>query len=194
MKRLKGADRPLQNERARAEVLAALEAVDLVVVFEEDTPLKLIERIKPSVLVKGGDYTREQVVGHDVVEAAGGEVMLVPTCRASARRRWSIAARAAVASAAVIARPSFEVWRKGPAALRLADIGAMLVAMTLPWSTSASAIFTMFWIVAALLPPTAPAVVRRGVIPHRGRRSFCSRLAYSAPCGPTSRGPTALWD
>ena len=48
-------------------------------VFGEDTPLSLIERIKPSVLVKGGDYTREQVVGHDVVEAAGGEVMLVPT-------------------------------------------------------------------------------------------------------------------
>jgi D-beta-D-heptose 7-phosphate kinase/D-beta-D-heptose 1-phosphate adenosyltransferase len=79
VKKLKGADRPLQNERARAEVLAALEAVDLVVIFGEDTPLKLIERIKPSVLVKGGDYTREQVVGHDVVDAAGGEVLLVPT-------------------------------------------------------------------------------------------------------------------
>ena len=80
-KRLKGEDRPLQNERARAEVLAALEAVDLVVIFNEDTPLRLIERIKPSVLVKGGDYTREQVVGHEVVEAAGGEVLLVPTLR-----------------------------------------------------------------------------------------------------------------
>ena len=78
-KRLKGADRPLQNQRARAEVLAALEAVDLVVVFDEDTPLRLIEHIRPSVLVKGGDYTREQVVGHDVVEASGGEVLLVPT-------------------------------------------------------------------------------------------------------------------
>ena len=71
----------MQNERARAEVLAALEAVDLVVIFDEDTPLNLIERIKPSVLVKGGDYTREQVVGHDVVEAAGGEVLLVPTVK-----------------------------------------------------------------------------------------------------------------
>jgi D-beta-D-heptose 7-phosphate kinase/D-beta-D-heptose 1-phosphate adenosyltransferase len=79
VKRLKGADRPLQDERARGEVLAALEAVDLVVVFGEDTPLNLIERIRPTVLVKGGDYTREQVVGHDVVEAAGGEVLLVPT-------------------------------------------------------------------------------------------------------------------
>jgi D-beta-D-heptose 7-phosphate kinase / D-beta-D-heptose 1-phosphate adenosyltransferase len=76
-KRLKGEGRPMQNERARAEVLAALEAVDLVVIFEEDTPLKLITRVKPSVLVKGGDYTREQVVGHEIVAAHGGEVVLV---------------------------------------------------------------------------------------------------------------------
>ncbi|HET7885526.1 MAG TPA: D-glycero-beta-D-manno-heptose-7-phosphate kinase [Bradyrhizobium sp.] len=77
VKRLKGEGRPVQAERARAEVLAALEAVDLVVIFEDDTPLKLIEEIKPSVLVKGGDYTREQVVGHEIVEAHGGEVILV---------------------------------------------------------------------------------------------------------------------
>ncbi|MBN9040801.1 MAG: bifunctional heptose 7-phosphate kinase/heptose 1-phosphate adenyltransferase [Rhizobiales bacterium 62-47] len=77
VKRLKGEDRPVQNERARAEVLAALEAVDLVAIFEEDTPLKLISQIKPTVLIKGGDYTREQVVGHEVVEANGGEVILV---------------------------------------------------------------------------------------------------------------------
>jgi D-beta-D-heptose 7-phosphate kinase/D-beta-D-heptose 1-phosphate adenosyltransferase len=77
VKRLKGEGRPVQNERARAEVLAALEAVDLVVIFEQDTPLKLIEQVRPSVLVKGGDYTREQVVGHDIVEAHGGEVILV---------------------------------------------------------------------------------------------------------------------
>src|SRR6188768_199822 len=77
VKRLKGETRPVQDERARAEVLAALEAVDLVVLFEEDTPITLITAIKPSVLVKGGDYTREQVVGHDVVEAGGGEVLLV---------------------------------------------------------------------------------------------------------------------
>jgi D-beta-D-heptose 7-phosphate kinase/D-beta-D-heptose 1-phosphate adenosyltransferase len=76
-RRLKGEGRPVQSERARAEVLAALEAVDLVVIFEQDTPLELITRIKPSVLVKGGDYTREQVVGHDIVEANGGEVLLV---------------------------------------------------------------------------------------------------------------------
>lgn len=77
VKRLKGPDRPVQNERARAEVLAALEAVDLVVIFEEDTPIKLIEAILPSTLVKGGDYTAEQVVGHEIVAANGGEVVIV---------------------------------------------------------------------------------------------------------------------
>jgi D-beta-D-heptose 7-phosphate kinase/D-beta-D-heptose 1-phosphate adenosyltransferase len=77
--RLKGAGRPIQNVASRAEVLAALEAVDLVVVFEEDTPLELIRQVRPAVLVKGGDYTRETVVGHDLVEADGGEVILVDT-------------------------------------------------------------------------------------------------------------------
>jgi D-beta-D-heptose 7-phosphate kinase/D-beta-D-heptose 1-phosphate adenosyltransferase len=76
-KRLKGEGRPVQDERARAEVLAALEAVDLVVIFAQDTPIKLITQIKPSVLVKGGDYTRDQVVGHEIVETNGGEVLLV---------------------------------------------------------------------------------------------------------------------
>jgi D-beta-D-heptose 7-phosphate kinase/D-beta-D-heptose 1-phosphate adenosyltransferase len=76
-KRLKGDGRPVLDERARAEVLAALEAVDLVVIFEEDTPIKLISQIKPSALVKGGDYNRAQVVGHEIVEAYGGEVLLV---------------------------------------------------------------------------------------------------------------------
>ena len=77
VKRLKGEGRPVQDQRARAEVLAALEAVDLVAIFEEDTPIDLIAKVRPSVLVKGGDYTREQVVGHEIVEAAGGEVVLV---------------------------------------------------------------------------------------------------------------------
>jgi D-beta-D-heptose 7-phosphate kinase / D-beta-D-heptose 1-phosphate adenosyltransferase len=77
VKRLKGETRPVQNERARAEVLAALEAVDLVVLFEEDTPVDLITHIKPSVLVKGADYSLEQVVGREIVEAHGGEVRLV---------------------------------------------------------------------------------------------------------------------
>ncbi len=77
VKQLKGDGRPVLDERARAEVLAALEAVDLVVIFEEDTPIKLITQIEPSVLVKGGDYSRAEVVGHEIVEAHGGEVLLV---------------------------------------------------------------------------------------------------------------------
>jgi D-beta-D-heptose 7-phosphate kinase/D-beta-D-heptose 1-phosphate adenosyltransferase len=75
--RLKGADRPIQDVHARADVLAALEAVDLVVVFEQDTPLELISRLRPKVLIKGGDYRPEEVVGREVVEAEGGEVILV---------------------------------------------------------------------------------------------------------------------
>jgi D-beta-D-heptose 7-phosphate kinase/D-beta-D-heptose 1-phosphate adenosyltransferase len=75
--RLKGPTRPVQNAQSRAEVLAALEAVDLVVIFEQDTPRELIGEVKPTVLVKGSDYTREQVVGHDIVEALGGVVVLV---------------------------------------------------------------------------------------------------------------------
>ncbi len=75
--RLKGEGRPVQPVQSRAEVLAALEAVDLVVVFDEDTPEKLIARVKPTVLVKGSDYTREDVVGHAIVEALGGQVILI---------------------------------------------------------------------------------------------------------------------
>ena len=76
-KRLKGQDRPINPAEGRAEVLAALEAVDLVVVFEEDTPLELIKRVRPAVLIKGADYKREDVVGREVVEASGGQVILV---------------------------------------------------------------------------------------------------------------------
>lgn len=77
VRRLKGEERPVQDVHARSEVLAALEAVDLVVVFEEDTPQQLIEKVRPTVLVKGADYTREQVVGGDFVESIGGEIVLV---------------------------------------------------------------------------------------------------------------------
>ncbi len=76
-RRLKGPGRPVQNENARAEVLAALEVVDLVVLFGQDTPLELIRRVRPHVLVKGGDYKKSEVVGHQIVERAGGEVILV---------------------------------------------------------------------------------------------------------------------
>lgn len=74
--RLKGPSRPINTARDRAFILSALAAVDLVVVFEEDTPLALIERLKPDVLVKGADYTVETVVGADIVQAAGGRVVL----------------------------------------------------------------------------------------------------------------------
>jgi D-beta-D-heptose 7-phosphate kinase/D-beta-D-heptose 1-phosphate adenosyltransferase len=76
-RRLKGNTRPINPAEGRAEVLAALEAVDLVVVFEQDTPLELIKLVRPNVLVKGADYAREGVVGHEVVEATGGQVILV---------------------------------------------------------------------------------------------------------------------
>jgi D-beta-D-heptose 7-phosphate kinase/D-beta-D-heptose 1-phosphate adenosyltransferase len=75
--RLKGEGRPINPAEGRAEVLAALEAVDLVVVFEDDTPIELIKRVRPAVLIKGADYKREDVVGHDEVDQAGGSVVLV---------------------------------------------------------------------------------------------------------------------
>jgi D-beta-D-heptose 7-phosphate kinase/D-beta-D-heptose 1-phosphate adenosyltransferase len=77
VRRLKGKDRPIQGERARAEVLAGLEAVDLVIIFPQDTPLELIKRVEPTVLVKGGDYQPGQVVGRELVEKLGGKVVVV---------------------------------------------------------------------------------------------------------------------
>ena len=76
VKRLKGPTRPVQTEASRAAVLASLEMVDLVVIFGEDTPLALIERLRPDVLVKGADYRIDQVVGADVVHSYGGRVVL----------------------------------------------------------------------------------------------------------------------
>lgn len=78
VKRLKGESRPVNREEDRAHLLASLSAVDLVVLFDEETPLELIRTLKPDVLMKGADYTREQVVGYDVVEAYGGRVELLP--------------------------------------------------------------------------------------------------------------------
>jgi rfaE bifunctional protein nucleotidyltransferase chain/domain len=75
---LKGPSRPIQSEGARAAVVAALAAVDYVVLFDEETPLRLIEELKPDVLVKGGDYRPDEVVGRSAVEATGGEVHIVP--------------------------------------------------------------------------------------------------------------------
>ncbi|QMV18236.1 D-glycero-beta-D-manno-heptose-7-phosphate kinase [Granulicella sp. 5B5] len=78
VQRLKGPSRPVVGERERAKVMSALAAVDAVVLFDEETPLALIEALQPDVLVKGGDYTVETVVGHEVVLAAGGRVEIVP--------------------------------------------------------------------------------------------------------------------
>jgi len=78
VRRLKGPDRPLIAERERAAVLAALDCVDAVTIFEEDTPLNVLQAIRPDILVKGQDYRVDQVVGRDLVESAGGRVVLVP--------------------------------------------------------------------------------------------------------------------
>ena len=76
VQRLKGPTRPVQSEASRATVLSSLASVDLVVIFGEDTPLKLIEALKPDVLVKGADYTIDKVVGADLVQSWGGKVVL----------------------------------------------------------------------------------------------------------------------
>lgn len=78
IKCLKGPNRPVNNEHSRALLLAALVLVDAVVIFEEDTPLELIKSIMPDVLVKGGDYTVEQIAGSAEVIANGGRVVINP--------------------------------------------------------------------------------------------------------------------
>lgn len=78
VRRLKGDSRPVNGERDRALLLASLLFVDAVVFFDTDTPLELICRVQPDVLVKGGDYQPEEIVGHDVVKAKGGEVITIP--------------------------------------------------------------------------------------------------------------------
>jgi len=74
VRRLKGPSRPVQEESDRAEILAALDAVDYTTIFSEDTPLQLIKKVRPDVLVKGGDWKIENIVGSDVVQAYGGKV------------------------------------------------------------------------------------------------------------------------
>jgi D-beta-D-heptose 7-phosphate kinase/D-beta-D-heptose 1-phosphate adenosyltransferase len=77
VKRLKGPSRPLQNEMARATVMASMAPVDLVTLFDEDTPLEMIRALRPDILVKGSDYTVDQVVGADLVKSWGGKIVLV---------------------------------------------------------------------------------------------------------------------
>ena len=78
VKRLKGESRPVNNEKSRSLLLASLVITDAVILFEEDTPQKLISAILPDVLVKGGDYTLDQIVGANEVLANGGDVKIVP--------------------------------------------------------------------------------------------------------------------
>lgn len=81
VRRLKGPGRPVTPEPERAEILCALAAVDAVVLFEEDTPLSLIEALEPDVLVKGGDWALEAIVGREFVEGRGGRVVTIPIVR-----------------------------------------------------------------------------------------------------------------
>jgi D-beta-D-heptose 7-phosphate kinase/D-beta-D-heptose 1-phosphate adenosyltransferase len=78
VRQLKGAGRPVLPERERAEILAALECVDAVVIFDELTPREVIARLLPDILVKGGDWPGDQIVGRKEVEAAGGRVVSIP--------------------------------------------------------------------------------------------------------------------
>ncbi len=78
VRRLKGPERPVNDEQARAHILAALEMVDYVVLFEEDTPYNLILKVKPDILVKGGDYVIDNIVGADFVRERGGQVLTIP--------------------------------------------------------------------------------------------------------------------
>ena len=78
VKRLKGENRPINNENDRALVLAALSFIDYIIIFEEDTPKNLIEQVKPDILVKGGDYKIEDIVGADFVQKNGGQVLTIP--------------------------------------------------------------------------------------------------------------------
>ena len=78
VRRLKGETRPVRSERERAHVLAALRSVDAVSIFEEDTPLELILALRPDLLVKGGDYSLDMIVGRREVEEWGGRVLVMP--------------------------------------------------------------------------------------------------------------------
>jgi rfaE bifunctional protein nucleotidyltransferase chain/domain len=78
VRKLKGPKRPILPEEERAEILSGLGCVDYVTLFEERDPLKLITSLQPNVLAKGGDWTKEQIVGREMVERSGGEVVIIP--------------------------------------------------------------------------------------------------------------------
>ena len=78
VRKLKGPERPINSEQSRAITMASLKYVDFVYIFDEDTPFQLINQIQPDVLVKGGDYIIEEIVGYDIVTAKGGQVLTIP--------------------------------------------------------------------------------------------------------------------
>lgn len=87
VQKLKGQSRPVQNQRDRKAILEALSCVDAVLIFDELTPLKLIQTIKPKILVKGGDYKNENIIGADFIRAYGGKVVTIPLVRGNSTTR-----------------------------------------------------------------------------------------------------------
>jgi len=87
VRKVKGRSRPIVTAKERAEILASLEPVDFVTVFTELTPERIISEIKPDVLVKGGDWGKDEIVGRDIVEARGGRVVRIPPIRGHSTTR-----------------------------------------------------------------------------------------------------------
>jgi rfaE bifunctional protein nucleotidyltransferase chain/domain len=81
VKAIKGPDRPIMNQYERSDMLASLECVDIVVTFDEDNPMEVIRYLMPDILVKGGDWKEEDIIGADVVRAAGGQIRTIPYIR-----------------------------------------------------------------------------------------------------------------
>ncbi len=87
MRKLKGEERPLIPEEERAEIISALASVDYVVIFPEETPAGIIALLRPDILIKGGDYQKEEIVGRETVEASGGEVVTIPLSKGHSTKR-----------------------------------------------------------------------------------------------------------
>ncbi len=81
VKRIKGSSRPIVKERNRLSLVAALESVDFALIFKEDTPLNIIKRIRPDILVKGADWNKKEIIGNDFVKSYGGRVLTVKLCK-----------------------------------------------------------------------------------------------------------------
>src|SRR5262249_38151287 len=104
VRRLKGPERPVNGLVDRSAVIAAVESVDAVISFDEETPIELIRRLKPDVLVKGADYTIEGVIGHEEVQASGGRVLLVDLVEGRSTTRLIEAIRGKPSGGARVAR------------------------------------------------------------------------------------------